>query len=70
MAKIQNYVGIDISKTTFDVSYESNEKVRSKKFAYDAAGMQSLLSLLEEGSHCVMESTGTYHCRLAYFLHE
>ena len=69
MEKIEHCVGIDISKMTFDVSYESDGKVRSKKFGYDALGMSSLVELLPDQAHCVMESTGTYHCRPAYFLH-
>jgi transposase len=69
MAKAQNYAGTDISKETFDVWHESNGKVRSKKFTYDEQGLQSLLSCLPEAAYCVMESTGTYHCRLAYLLY-
>jgi transposase len=70
MTKIEKICGIDISKKTFDVSISKDGEIRSKKFTYDTLGMQSFLQFLPEGSHCVMESTGTYHCRLAYFLHE
>ena len=68
MAKIQIFSGIDISKMNFNVSIEGTSK--SKKFPYTEEGMEAYYSLLPEGVHCIMESTGTYHCRLAYFLHE
>jgi transposase len=70
MANVQNFTGIDISKMSFDVTYEANGKPRTKKFAYTPEGMESCLSYLPESTHCVMESTGTYHLRLATLLYE
>ena len=68
MAKIQLFSGIDISKESFNISIEGERK--SKKFSYTEEGMEAYYSLLPTDVHCVMESTGTYHCRLAYFLYE
>jgi transposase len=70
MAKVEIFCGIDVSKKTFDVSIEENGGFRSKKFSYDDSGMSSLLNFMPSGAWCVLESTGTYHCRLAYFLFE
>ncbi|GHV47920.1 IS110 family transposase [Bacteroidia bacterium] len=66
MAKVQiYYAGIDTSKETFDVAFEKNGRETSRKFAYTPQGMASLLDRV----HCVVESTGTCHCRLACFLY-
>jgi len=70
MTNVGNYCGIDISKSFFDVSFLSNGRFVNRKFIYNMDGMSDLLSLLPGNVHCVMESTGTYHCRLAYFLYE
>jgi len=44
--------------------------VRARRFSYSEEGMRCFLEFLPDGVHCIMESTGTYHCRLAYFLAE
>ena len=69
MTKVQNFSGIDISKNSFNVCVEHEGKLHHKKFVYTDDGMFNCLCFLPTGVHCVMESTGTYHCRLAYFLH-
>lgn len=69
MAKIEHFTGIDISKATFNVSYEEKGKVRSKQYAYTPEGMASFVKALPSDTRCVMESTGTYHCRPAYHLY-
>jgi len=61
------FFGIDISKDVFDVA-ASNEKYY--QFSNSYKGFKSFLKLLDNTSHCVMESTGYYHYRLAYFLLE
>jgi transposase len=70
MTKVQLFCGIDISKQSFNLAFEENGKMRTRKFSYTDEGMEECLSILPMGIQCVMESTGTYHCRLAYFLFE
>lgn len=67
MTKVQHFSGIDISKMNFEVRIDES---KSKQFAYANEGMEACLSLLPPDTHCIMEATGTYHCRLAYFLYE
>ena len=68
MAKVQQFSGIDTSKDNFDVAFEESSKYKVMRFPYTEEGMQACLSFLPKGIHCIIESTGTYHCRLAYFL--
>lgn len=70
MTKLNFFSGIDISKSTFDVSYEFNGKYKTKKFEYTIEGMAACVRFLPQEAHCIMESTGTYHCRLAYYLYK
>jgi len=67
MDKYTNYFGIDISKDVFDIT---NSKGDHFQFANTAIGFSKFLKLLNTSSHCVMEATGYYHYRLAYFLEE
>ena len=69
MTKVQHFSGIDISKMSFNVCINENNKYRMKKFTYTEEGMSDSLLFFPIGSTCIMESTGTYHCRLAYFLY-
>lgn len=72
MEKIKNYVGIDISKLTFDVAIcNSESKYKYFKFTNDLEGFTSLLTHLDSlESICVMEASGPYYLRLASFLSE
>lgn len=70
MEKQINYVGIDISKMTFDVAISSGKGFSHHKFPNAEDGFESLLSLLCIGDHCVMEASGPYYLRLATFLFE
>ena len=64
-------IGIDISKATFDVSFEKNEKMYSfLKFKNESAGFKKFRKLLNDGDHCVMEASGPYYLALAKYLHE
>jgi transposase len=67
MNKVKEYVGIDISKDSFDVSFSNGTYA---KFSNDAEGFECLLKSLSDRSHCVMEQTGRYHYCLAVFLFE
>ena len=67
MIKDTNYLGIDISKDVFDVM---DEKGVHHQFKNDYSGYKNFLKLLDQSSHCVMEATGYYHYKLAYYLLE
>ena len=62
-----SYFGIDISKDVFDVvdSYGNHHQ-----FSNDFKGFKAFKKLLDKESHCVMEATGYYHYKLAYYLLE
>lgn len=70
MTKVEQFSGIDISKNSFDVCIELDGQFKSKKFDYTPEGMNRCAEFLPSGTHCIMEATGTYHCRLACFLYE
>lgn len=67
MNKDMIYFGIDISKDVFDVMDSSHNYFQ---FSNDFKGFKKFVKLLEEKSHCVMEATGYYHYKLAYYLVE
>ncbi|WP_435261840.1 IS110 family transposase [Tenacibaculum sp. nBUS_03] len=67
MNKDIKYLGIDISKDVFDVC--DNNKAHYQ-FTNSSSGFKKFLKLLATNSTCVMEATGYYHSRLAYFLLE
>jgi transposase len=72
MIKNRNYVGIDISKLTFDVAIKNeNGNYLHCKFSNDKEGFKGLLKLLnKENDSCVMEASGPYYLKLATFLNE
>ena len=65
MNKDTHYFGIDISKDVFDVMSQTGIHYQFKN---TEKGFVNFLKILNKHSHCVMESTGYYHYRLAYFL--
>jgi transposase len=75
---MQCFLGVDVSKAKLDVALLlANDKVKSKVFANDAQGFNSLLQWLESTApdglgavHVCMEATGSYHEELACFLHD
>jgi len=70
MTKNRNYIGIDISKLSFDaaIKNESN-KYSHYKFSNDKEGFAKFKKLLDEdGDVCVMEASGPYYLRLAQYL--
>jgi len=67
MTKDIKYFGIDISKDVFDVCDNS---FNYYQFKNSISGFKKLVKLLDSNSVCVMEATGYYHSRLAYFLLE
>lgn len=59
-----NYIGIDISKSFFDVSIAD----RHYQFTNEVEGFGKLFNLLGADSHVVMEASGPYYLRLACYL--
>ena len=70
MKTTTNYVGIDISKLTFDVAIEKeNGKYAHYKLSNDSKGFKEFLKLINKQSDCcVMEASGPYYLKLATFL--
>lgn len=66
MSIYTDYLGIDISKETFDVV---NKAGKHLSFNNDPKGFPGFYKTIPQGSLCVMESTGIYHLRLAKFLY-
>ncbi len=71
----RRYVGIDISKDTFDLAFAVPAS-QQHKFPNTAAGFDQLLDLLTQTGpehgwpcHIVMEASGPYYQQLAAFLH-
>lgn len=67
MNKSTIFVGIDISKDTFDV-YDSEEG--HSQFSNDEKGFRSFIKQLTPSHWCAMEATGCYHQGLAISLFE
>ncbi len=62
-------IGIDISKASFDVSYEKTErKFHHAKFNNNVNGFSKFKNLINTEDHCVMEATGPYYLNLACYL--
>jgi transposase len=70
MEKKCQYIGIDISKETFDVSFYDGVSHRHQRYANTAEGFASFIVELSPESHCIMEATGVYHLHLAVYLYE
>jgi transposase len=67
MNKDIKYFGLDISHLVFDVTDSDGNYYQFKN---NASGFKKFVKLLNCDSHCVMEATGYYHYRLAYYLLE
>ena len=65
MKKYSDYVGIDLSKKTFDI-VDQNDK--HNKFTNDINGFKKFHKTIPKGSLCIMEYTGIYYLPLAKFL--
>ena len=69
MAKIGKIIGTDISKSTFSVAYRKGTSVETRTWDYTQEQMAAFAETLDEGCTVVMEATGVYHTRLAYYLY-
>lgn len=70
MECIRNYIGVDISKETFDVAMLHQGQYKYHKLPNKQEGFKFLISLLRSADIVVMEASGVYYMRLACFLHE
>lgn len=65
-----NYTGIDISKLVFDTAICKESGYQYYKFSNDEQGFKALIAVLPIGSQVVMEASGPYYLRLAFYLHD
>ena len=67
-------LGVDISKSTFDVALLNDDKVKSKKFNNTVTGFAELTQWLKnnkiDAAHVCMEATGGYEGKLAKYLYD
>jgi len=62
-------VGVDIAKDKFDVEWRDGV-THSAQYMSDDQGFRQFVAEIPRGAHIVMEATGTYHLRLATYLHD
>lgn len=70
MQNSKNYVGIDISKESFDVALERNGSYQYYKLSNDEKWFKELLCLMPLSCHIIMEASGPYYVKLALYLYE
>lgn len=70
METIKRCCGIDVSHTTLDVCYQNNlGELFHLQIGNNNKGFEKLLEHTGPQYHFVMEATGVYYIRLAFFLH-
>jgi transposase len=63
--------GIDVSQATLDVCYQNNlGDLFHLKVSNNKAGFIKIVEYTGMGYHFVMEATGVYYIRLAFYLHQ
>lgn len=67
---MKNFVGIDISKKTFDVYFEQEGIGSHLKLQQSEEDYKVLIHLIGQNAVCVMEATGNYHLHLANYLYQ
>lgn len=65
---METWVGIDISKDTFDAAWKTESGMAHEKFPNAKTGFKQLLKVAPSDAKFVMESTGTYHMNCAMYL--
>lgn len=63
------YVGIDVSKDSFEAAWHTTTW-QGISYANEPSGFKGLLNQLPKHALCVVEASGPYYLRLAYFLHQ
>lgn len=66
---MSKFIGIDISKQTFDVSFQQNGKWQHYVLDNNAKGFQSFKRMTSGQDWVVMEASGSYYVPLAEYLH-
>lgn len=70
MEPIKRYCGIDVSHATLDVCYQNNlGEAFHLQVGNNNKGFEKILEHTGTHYHFVMEATGVYYIRLAFFLH-
>ncbi|MEL7224058.1 MAG: transposase [Cyanobacteria bacterium J06576_12] len=67
---MSKFIGIDISKNTFDLAYQKQDKWVFTPLSNDQKGFKSLLKHLDKDDWVVMEASGPYGVPLATYLYE
>ncbi|MDX8384656.1 MAG: IS110 family transposase [Ghiorsea sp.] len=67
---MSKFVGIDISKQTFDVYFEQSGRNNYVSLEQNREGYKALRQLIGQARICVMEATGNYHLKLADYLYQ
>lgn len=65
---MSKFIGIDISKQTFDVCFLENNKWHHKVMENNKKGFKQILKLITDEDWVVMEASGSYYVPLAEFL--
>ena len=65
---METWVGIDISKDTFDAAWIMDGKKNHLKLENGSSGFKRLLNEVPAGSRFAMEATGEYHLNCARYL--
>jgi transposase len=64
-------IGIDISKASFDISYrQTSGDFLHEKFSNNEQGFKSFRKHIHVDDHCIMEASGPYYLKLAYYIHQ
>lgn len=71
MVKVKEFVGIDISKLTFDVGIptDKDKQYKHRKYDNNKNGFADLIKVLPPNCVCVMEASGPYYMNLANYLY-
>jgi len=67
---MKDFVGIDISKMTFDVYFKGGSQASHVVLKQTESDYKVLFHLIGHDRICVMEATGNYHLKLATYLYQ
>lgn len=67
---MSKFIGIDISKQTFDVSFLEKSIYKHEVYANNASGFKQFIQILDKEDYCIMEASGCYYLQLANFLYD
>lgn len=67
---MDHFVGVDISKLTFDAEWLDKGKRKYQRFDNNVSGCIAFMLKISSDAHVTMEATGTYYLTLATFLYD